>query len=199
MQLRILIIGGSVRYRQPARYDNRMTPFFPTRLFVFSAVTALLIGGAGCRPPRPEGVGPLALPPDGSAAIVSRAIKETTDTVHWKWSLIGERNWRKADAQGPILSLADVYPLNSVSERGGCNIWEADVTVEKVGSAAHWQARLHGSVGTTVTSEGTADLKGASLRDAVRITQDKDVSPNLPADLTLARIGETEVRLRVAK
>ena len=114
---------------------------------------------------------------------------------------MGERNWRKADAQGGVLRLSDVYPLNSVDQRGGCNVWEADLIVERptAGQVAKWQMRLHGSVGTTVASEGTADLKGVSLPGAVQIRQDKDAALRLPADTILAKIGDVEIRLTVAQ
>lgn len=166
----------------------------------FAALISLSLFVTGCNRAAPKGSGPLQLPADGYVNLISRPVKQNAETFHWKWSVLAERNWRKADAQGGNLSLKDVYPLNDVNERGGCNVWEVDLTVNApVGTPATWEARLHGSVGTTVIGKGTADLKGAALASAVQILENRDTSLRLPVNVALARIGETEIRLTLAK
>ena len=67
----------------------------------------------------------LSIPPEGFVRLVSRQIQDTPnggetgnktqrplEMLHYKWSVIGERNWQnpKADKNGFVLG--DVYPLN---------------------------------------------------------------------------------------
>ena len=154
----------------------------------------------GCNRAAPRGSGPLQLPAEGYINLLSRSIMQSPDKIHWKWSILGERNWRKAEAQGAVLSLSDVYALNNVTERGGCNVWELDLEVTAPnGQPAVWEARLHGSVGTTVVGKGTLDLQGSSLISAVRIVETGDTSLHLPADIIVARLGGTDLRLTIAK
>jgi hypothetical protein len=132
---------------------------------------------------------------------VSRKIEQTPDRLHWKWSVIGERNWTEARAADGQLSLAKTYPLNSTVRRGGCNIWECDLTAER-GPAANmirWTAILHGSVGTTVRDEGTVRDTGGGPVSAVRVELDRDTVERLSADLLLAHVGETAIRLRIER
>ncbi len=107
---------------------------------------------------------------------------------HVKWSLIGERNWIEPQAQGSLLSLRDVYPLNAVDRRGGCFTWEVDLILEK----DQWKAKIHGSNGKT------AETSGPRKGDLVlRIDRDSDL--RLPADTVLANIGDTPLQLSIAR
>jgi|GEM_PF-1107128 len=169
-----------------------------------AASFALLLGG--CRGRDAEGGGrSLGIPAPRKVRVIARRVAQTPDVVHWKWSLIGERNWRKPEAQEMGLSLSDTYPLNSTSERGGCNIWEVDVTVRRDGGAAsapvRWEAVLHGSNGDTARSGGTLDAgkSSGSLANTLHIRQDRDAVVRLPANLTLATLDGRPVTLRVAE
>jgi len=137
---------------------------------------------------------------EGTVRIVSRQIEKTDRHVHWKWSLIGERNWRKASASGTDLTLADTYPLNDPSNRGGCNIWECDLEAERTDTAVNWTATLHGSDGDTATTKGTIPASGTGDIDAsVPILLDQDSTPKLPAEVRLASLGDKPLILHVAQ
>jgi hypothetical protein len=139
---------------------------------------------AGCRSPSREGASRFARPADGTVRVLFTRLSPE----HVKWSLIGERNWVQAQAQGSSLFLREVYPLNAVNQRGGCFTWEIDLILEK----ERWKARVHGSNGKTAETGGA---KSGEL--SLRIDQDTDL--RLPTDTVLATIGETPLRLSVER
>ncbi|MDX1931441.1 MAG: hypothetical protein SFU56_02435 [Capsulimonadales bacterium] len=149
----------------------------------------------GCRPGNPGTPGALGLPAENRARLLSRSLTRTADTLHWKWSLIGERNWMiPANADGAI-SLEKTVPLNDPNMKGGCHIWESDLIVKREGDRIVWKTRLHGSNGMTREAEGA--LKG-DLND-VRIVAERDANVGLPADVALAKVGDREIRWRLAR
>jgi len=169
-----------------------------------TAIAALLTSGCVRQEGAGTSVSPLSIPPEGRVRVLARRITHQPDRVHWKWSLIGERNWRGATASGTDLALAQTYPLNSTTERGGCNIWEADLSVRRTAEGAlRWDAVLHGINGVTARSGGTLDPKGnggaTSPDSALRVRQDSDAVVRLPADLTVATLDGKPVTLRVAR
>jgi hypothetical protein len=172
------------------------------RLASVGPTVLLCLLGYGCRGGDPAGgKGTLAIPPRDSVRIVSRKIEQTPDRLHYKWSVIGERNWIEARAAAGQLSLAKTYPLNTTSQRGGCNIWECDLTAERDAAAAtvRWTTLLHGSIGTTVRDAGTAPDAGGGPTSVVRVDLDRDTVERLSADLTLAHVGDTPIRLRIER
>ena len=102
----------------------------------------------GCAPQTPAATGRLAIPEKDQVRIVARTVEESAKKIHWKWSVIGERNWTEAsvndNAGGATLSLNKTYPLNTPLRRGGCNIWECDLTGELSGDSVRWEAVFHG-------------------------------------------------------
>lgn len=170
---------------------------------------ALLAGMTGCRlKSGPTAEGPLSIPPQSHVRIVSRRITQTPEKLHWKWSLIGERNWTEARASETEMALSKTYALNDPLTSGGCNIWECDLIAERTtGKGAkpslRWRTILHGSDGTTREGKGTLPIggneAGVSLSAAVRILVDKDALQRLPAETVLARVADREVTLRVSE
>jgi hypothetical protein len=148
----------------------------------------------GCRK-APRKQGSLSIPTEGNVRIVSREIENTSGRRHWKWSVIGERNWRKAEVAGMAASLSGTYPLNDTTERGGCNIWEMDLTA----ADGQWTLVLHGSDGTTAKAEGELAAGSTDLSQAVEIRQDDDRLISLPADLTLAAVEGKPVTLHIER
>ncbi len=144
----------------------------------------LLLMAAGCRPAGPSTTSRFSRPPDGTLRVLFTRLSPE----HLKWSLIGERNWRKAAAQDARVSLTDVYPLNATDQRGGCNTWEVDLTTQK----KRWKLRIHGSNGVTAESEGPLDGE-------LTLRIDADTELRLPADTTLASLGKTTLRLQLAR
>jgi hypothetical protein len=170
-------------------------------LFVLVAGLPTLMGAAGCRRGGPDGEqGSLSIPPPDNVRIVSRKIVERApERLHWKWSVIGERNWTRPQASGGQISLDTTYPLNDPLHAGGCNIWECDLTAEQANGAIHWGAILHGSNGMTVKDEGSVPSTGGGPESIVRIEIDQDTVERLPADLELAAIGDRTLRLRIER
>ena len=162
-------------------------------LLVFTfASTALL--ATGCRK-APRKQGSLSIPTDGNVRIVSTKVEETPSGLHWKWSVIGERNWREAKVSGLAASLTKTYTLNDTTERDGCNIWETDFTV----AGGKWTLILHGSDGTTAKDEGVLADGSADVSKAVEIRQQDDRLTSLPADLTLATVDSKPLTLHIER
>jgi hypothetical protein len=170
---------------------------------VFAALSLLLVG---CRTmPNATSNGALSIPSEGKVRVISRKIVQGPDKLHWKWSLIGERNWTTAEATETSIGLSKTYPLNDTAHTGGCNIWECDLTAERITDSKtgqtviRWTNVLHGSDGTTRTGTGTlsADQTGDADK-IVRIQIDQDTLLKLPAETTLARVGDKDITLHVA-
>jgi hypothetical protein len=140
------------------------------------------------------------LPPSGSIRIVVSEVPSKTGGIHRKWTFIGERNWSEATATANELRLSKTSPLNDPAKKSGCNIWECDLIVDPKPDAPNtltWKTRIHGIDGTTKeSSSNTASPDGLK---AVRIMVDKDTVARLPANLTLAQIGDKTVTLSIEK
>jgi hypothetical protein len=173
----------------------------------FPVAVAIVTTGCHSQPPPAH---ELDIPPIGSVRIIARQIEQTDRRMHWKWSLIGERNWSRAATTGTDLTLANTYPINDPETRGGCNIWECDLVVERAeapggaasgagGAGLEWSATLHGSDGVTAKSGGPLPGDPHALDDAVSIRQSDDTDARLPADVTLATVGGHPVVLHIAK
>jgi len=175
--------------------------------FVCVALFGSLSVLAGCKSPDAgaRGEGALAVPPSGSIRLVSTGLEQSAARAHWKWTIIGDRNWREATAESgeraATMALVQTYPLNSVTDRGGCNTWECDLLVtrtsEKADSAAY-VVTLHGSNGFTATAKGTIVTEsGGDL--PIEIAQKSDTLARMPADVALATVGKTPITLRIAE
>lgn len=156
--------------------------------FVFLIFSALLL--VGCPKPTRLGSEKLSPPAAGYVRLIPAKVKETADTVHYQWSLLGERNWSVPTVAGGKASLADVYKLNDPKKTGGCHTWLCDVILKKQGSDWQWELRLHGSNGKTATESGVAVGTPEILAPT-----DQDV--RLPAEVALAKIGEKSLSLSV--
>lgn len=162
-------------------------------------LAALGTGGYILLQPRIGGSGSEALgvPTPGSVRVVTTPVETGDDRLHYKWSLIGSSNWRRASGAGTDLALSDSYPLNSATDTGGCNVYEADLVAEK--GAAKWTATLHGSDGTTINTEGMLP-PGKSPKDVIRISQTASNSTvGTPTRITLAEIDGKPLLLSVAR
>ncbi|MBC8102509.1 MAG: hypothetical protein H7Z41_07955 [Cytophagales bacterium] len=164
--------------------------FPPWRSGIFFPMALLAIGCG--KAPRKQGA--LAIPTSGNVRVVSRKVAQTPSRLQWKWSVIGERNWRSAQVKDATASLTKTYPLNDATQSGGCNIWECDLTAER----GQWTLTLHGSDGTTATGTGALPANaGADPRKAVQIREEADRLTSLPADLTLATVDGKTVAFHI--
>jgi hypothetical protein len=186
--------GATKRIEFP-RYNDAMRVLFAA---LFTLALPLL---AGCRPTVENG-GNLQIPPSGKVRIIVGKGKQTPDKVQWHWSVLGDRNWREPTADGTDLSLTGTYPLNSVSERGGCNTYMLDLVVTRpkntTSGPVTWTATLHGSNGQTATATGTTSPQGTSDK-SVRVQLDRDTVFGVPATVTLATIDDKPIRLLISK
>ena len=157
------------------------------RMLALSFALAAGLGLAGCRPAL-KGKARFAQPRPG----VARLLFTRVGPEHFKWSLIGERSWTGAKADGAALSLNGVYPLNSPERQGGTNVWEFDLETKAAGGKTAWKTRVHGSNGVTAESAGEAT-------GDVKLQLDADAELALPATQSLARIGETELTLSLPR
>lgn len=155
-----------------------------------------LLLAAGCRPAAPLGAaGRLSAPEKDTLRLMTVKVKETPETLHYQWSLLGERNWIRPTAthEGKA-ALAEVYPLNDARRSGGCPTWLCDAILTKQASGWQWELRLHGSNGKTATAKGlVAD------NNTPQILLTKDTMPRLPATVELVRMGATTLTLTVPK
>ncbi len=139
----------------------------------------------------------LGVPDAGNVRVVTTALQDGDDALHYKWSLIGSSNWRKATGTGTEFALSDTYSLNSATERGGCHVYEADLFADK--TSGKWTITLHGSDGTTIQTEGALPA-GKSVRDVVRIAKTAaSDSVGTPGTITFAQIDGKPFRLAVAR
>jgi hypothetical protein len=159
------------------------------RFPIFLLITLLLLG---CSRSAPKSTERLSSPPQGYARLIPARVSETPERIHYQWSLLGERNWTVARVEGGRASLADVYKLNDPKRSGGCHTWLCDVILQKQGEQWQWELRLHGSNGKTATQSGSA-----SGTPEVLVPKDQDAK--LPAEVALARVGETTLSLSVAQ
>lgn len=167
------------------------------------ACAAASLPNTGC-PARSDSAqrppGHLSVPASGKVRIVTTKIKDSLDSVHWKWSVIGERNWTEANVSATTASLGGTYPLNSTSRSGGCHVWECDVIVKRTGpDSAEYVLNLHGSNGTTARTSGS--LPSVKKGDALPIepAQETDTLLRLPAELRLATVDGKPITFRIEK
>lgn len=183
----------------------------PRPFFILLSLCAVVAATTltGCKKPDEEPAGRLSTPSKGTVRIVATKIEDTPSKVHWKWSVIGERNWGGAkagnltegDVSGPLMELVDPFPINESKRRKGCNVWELDLEASRsTGGKATWKATLHGSDGTTTEQSGEEPLSvEVRVGEVIRVRQTSDAAPTLPATLTVAQIGRKALVFRVAK
>ncbi|MBC7805119.1 MAG: hypothetical protein H7145_03105 [Akkermansiaceae bacterium] len=178
----------------------RITPKTVAVITLGLGIASALVGGAYLLiQPRIGGdmSALLGVPTSGNVRVVTTPIETGTDKLHYKWSLIGSSNWRKASGTGTDFVLSDTYPLNSATERGGCHIYEADLTADK--ASGKWAVTLHGSDGTTVNTEGALPA-GKPVSSAIQISQTAaSARVGTPNNITLAQIDGKPLRLSVAR
>jgi hypothetical protein len=159
---------------------------------LFLALLSLALLPIGCSKPTRQGTEPLSSPAEGYVRLIPAKVKETVDTVHYQWSLLGERNWTTPSVSGGKATLAGVYKLNDPKNYGGCPTWLCDVIFTKQANDWKWELRLHGSNGKTATETGTA-------AGTPEILAPKDTDLPLSTEASLAKLGEKTFTLSAPK
>jgi hypothetical protein len=171
------------------------------RVYVW-ALSLSLLALTGCRSAPPESGGKMGFPSAGNICLLVKKVKESADTVHWKWSFVGERNWTRFENSAQNATVSGSYPLNSVERVGGTNVFEFDLIVERVeGSETglRVQTVLHATTAAGVLSSEMLELQKAPLNALVTIHQTKEEALALPAEMHLATVGSRRIVLKITE
>jgi hypothetical protein len=151
-----------------------------------------LLAGTGCQQGNPPGSGSesfgtaadqkkavAALPPAsaGKVYIVPRKIQEDRNTVHWQWTINGDRNWAATRADWQLVELIGSYPIDDTGHTGGSNAYEYDLIISAVDIPAgnidlryRFSVKQMGSQLPSLTDPGTAgpNKSGDTVRRDVK-------------------------------
>jgi hypothetical protein len=178
-------------------------------LLVFLAVS--LLGLAGCRPGFPHGAPRVTrtyekpvppLPPAGMVRIVPRKVREDGETVHWTWTLVGDRNWTgfKSWSVGQTagLELVGSFLLDATDRGPASNAYECELVITAADapeaktvlrdsfSLKSIGVRLAGAIeGTVASGSPGGSVSGDLARDLKRVTADQAVNVLLTDEQTL--------------
>jgi hypothetical protein len=136
-----------------------------------------------------------ALPPasEGKVYIVPRKIQEDGNTVHWQWTINGDRNWAATRADWQLAELIGSYPIDDTGHTGGSNVYEYDLIISAVDIPAgnidlryRFSIKQMGSQLPSLTDHGTdcPNKSGDTVRRDV-----KKIAANL-ATKALLTVGE---------
>ena len=150
-------------------------------------------------------------PSAGKVRLVSQKLQEDAKTVHWKWTIVGDRNWTGISGSDNGVELTGAYPLNATDRGGGTNAFECELVLSTVGSAngktnltcryslKQIGTSLSGAVTGSVSGGGVSgsgplwvNVKPASVNQAVKVLLTDDQTLPLPLDTVLVTLkGET--------
>lgn len=168
------------------------------RAYVLLAFLPLLAGCHG----RVAGSNLVSIPPSGQVRIVPRRIIEDANTFYWEWTVIGDRNWKRAAQKNDHWILDSSYPLNSTTETGGTNIYVFSLIIKKKQEAnttvLTTSVLLRGSnAGSVQATDKQGPLAGNVAIQADAVLKD-GTTRDLPATLTLAKIGSRTIELTIS-
>jgi hypothetical protein len=151
-------------------------------------------------------------PEPGKVRLVAQKVREDATTVHWKWTVVGDRNWTGQAGSTYGVELKDGYPLNATDRVGGTNAFECELVVSTAPapggktnltyqySLKSIGTRMSGAVtarvggGGGVSGSGTlwVSVKPAPVNQAVTVLATGDQAPPLPLDTVLVTLkGES--------
>lgn len=184
----------------------------------FVVVPTLLLGLGGCRPsatsPTASGITRTyaksvpAAPSAGQVRIVPQRIQEDEKLVHWRWTIVGDRNWTLMQQENTDISLGGSYPLDATDRSGGTNAYEVDLkitaeespdgrtTLNYSQSISSIGVKLSGTIHGTVDSGGGTsgagtlhqELRKIGANSAARSLLSDDQTVPLPVDQALIQI-----------
>jgi len=190
------------------RLNECCGPRWNLSLRALTLLAIAVLAGTGCQQGNPPGSGSkgfgkakdekkavAALPPASAEKvyIVPRKIQEDRNTVHWQWTIHGDRNWSATRADWQLVELIDSYPIDDTGHTGGSNVYEYDLIISAVDIPAgnidfryRFSVRQMGSQLPSLTDLGTAgpNKSGDTVRRDV-----KKVVANL-ATKPLLTVGE---------
>jgi hypothetical protein len=148
-----------------------------------------------------------ALPPPGKVRIVAEKVREDATTVHWKWTVVGDRNWAEQTGAMDLAELKGAYPLDAANRAGGTNAYECEFALS-TGPTAGGKSDLTytqslTAIGTQLSgavsgytggggSSGSGTLwsgaKPVDLARAVKVLVTGDQTLPLPLDVVLVEV-----------
>jgi len=155
------------------------------------AAFACLVSGCGTRSAVSSGPAPAA--PPGYVKISPQKISETPTDIHWKWSIVGDRNW--SDLSGGLDStISKSYPLTGSTQAGGSNVvvYDLDITAAKNGNQvvfSYW-ARLSSASGTTSSTSSPlpGETQETDLRRVAVALVTSEIQKPIPGKISLLRL-----------
>lgn len=188
--------------------------------YLLVPLAALLLGLAGCRPGSLPGAPRVTRtyekpvpppPPAGMVRIVPRKVKEDAQTVHWTWTLVGDRSWTnyKSSGEGQTTEweLADSLPLDATDRGPGANAFECELiltaadgpegrtvlsdnfSLKSIGTRL--TGAIEGSVGGgggTISGQLVQDLKRVSADQVAKVLLTDEQTLPLPLDIPLLEV-----------
>jgi hypothetical protein len=103
-------------------------------------------------------------PPAGHVRIVGENVREDAGAIHWKWTVVGDRNWTSLTSDGDSMTLADPYPLDATDRFGGTNAFECELVLTLVPSGQGSAVKCKHSfnrIGTRTTAPGASGYVGS--------------------------------------
>lgn len=182
--------------------------------FTLILLTGLVWGLMGCRPNVPLGATGITreydkpipqAPPVGMVRIVPQKVQADGKTVHWKWTIVGDRNWAGTRQAGEVIELTDAYPLDATDRVGGTNAYECELvitadsgdgntnlshTISLKTIGVKLSGAVAGSVGTGggVSGGSQQDVKTVAVDAATRVLLTDEQTLRLPLDQPLLEL-----------
>jgi hypothetical protein len=193
-------------------------------------LASMLATTSGCGSGTPPGAGPGTppsaankitrkydkpvpdLPPAGKIHIVAEKIKHAAETLHYKWTIVGDRNWTGTSTTMDAVELNGAYALDSDVIGGGTNAYEYELILSadrstdgKHGIKYEFSfktigVQLPGAVTSKVGSGGGGsgsggiwnDIKPLSLDQAAKVVLVGDQTLDIPLDQIVVELhGES--------
>jgi hypothetical protein len=151
-----------------------------------------------------------AAPPADMVRVVAEKVRADATTVHWKWTIVGDRVWSQMEGSTEAVELKDPSPLDNPRRIGSTNAFECELILTTTlgdggmsGLHFHYsltQIGTHISDGPKVTGhagEGGvesgatvwSDAKPLDLTRAVTVRLDGDQALPLPLDAVLVEVA----------
>jgi hypothetical protein len=151
------------------------------------------------------------LPPAGKVRIVAEKIRHDAETMHYKWTIVGDRNWTGMSSNHRLVELDGSYPLDATDRGGGTNAYECELilSADQSSDGKHGikyrfsfktiGVQLTGGVTSSTGSGGGgsgdgglwSDIKPLSLDQAAKVVLIGDQILDLPLDqITVELHGE---------
>jgi len=151
-----------------------------------------------------------SLPPAGMVRVSGQKIQEDANTFHWKWTIIGDRQWRNSKGDRRLLGskggmfsviLTNSYLLNDTDQIAGTNGYTYEVTITSSASGKGktdldyaYSLQNINSKGVIIKSSGGLErnVKRIAANRAVQVLLSEEKTLSLPLDIPVLEIAGQE-------